>query len=572
MSATTSSLREELGKLEGILGQNPETGELGKSTYIGDYTNRVFGAPYQLLDSVDKRFNDVNSYLGSEYLRNFIINSPILHIRPGMPKYTGEYDRSRGIVNAIRNLYMDVSSGNMSFTDDLLLQLAERTIFNAGSKLQRRMFGFRETYYDYMSHVNYMCRSEAIFLNLTDSDEYPHGTFVNDGSGNLIWEDFSTIKWENYRLLKSTRIKKPSELLASYGYGAVIAPIQNAAESLRSGISNIATWLTRGLTGDVSTDISSALSSPYDSISQSLSESQSIGQRVANKTTSVDFMVEPLMFEESITNNTKNSFVKDKMDSISDDIGSEIGFITNSGATFGMLDGVMNFLGNTTEAATMALSGITQNLTGGFMSNLFSGAVQSIKGQKMIYPKIYQSTEPAFNYSFSLTLTTPYGDPYNYFMNIIVPLMHLIALAAPRMVSSNSTTSPYLVQAYIPGQCTCHLGIIQNITLQKNPDANHVSVHGFPLTVKVTFVIEELYNAMAISPANDPSSFLFNETLNDYMANLAGLIPSVDTYTKQRHSMLLQLGDYISHGEFVEDFISNFVEDVEDLVNPFVGR
>ena len=60
MADTSSMLYEELKLLEGIIGQDPETGSLSGSSYIKDYTNRVFGAPFQLLDSVDKRFSSVN--------------------------------------------------------------------------------------------------------------------------------------------------------------------------------------------------------------------------------------------------------------------------------------------------------------------------------------------------------------------------------------------------------------------------------------------------------------------------------------------------------------------------------
>lgn len=190
----------------------------------------------------------------------------------------------------------------------------------------------------------------------------------------------------------------------------------------------------------------------------------------------------------------------------------------------------------------------------------------------MIYPSIYSGSKSTMNYNFSMVLTTPYGDRYNYYMNILVPLMHLIALVAPRMVTSNSIASPYLVQAYMPGQCTCQLGIISNMNIVKNPNQDHVSVDGFPLTIKVEFTIEELYNAMSISPANDPGSFLFNETLNDYMANLSGLIPSIDTYTIQRKTMFENLGAYISNGEFINDAASTVIEAIENKVNPFAGR
>ena len=562
-----SVLKEELQKLEGILYQNPETGAKGKDSYLGDYTNRIFGAPYQLMDSVDKRFTDINENLGNKYLKNFIINSPILHIRPGMPKYTGEKS-GNVLFEFIRNAYINSATDNQGDVVNLLSGLAGSTIFGVGSKLQRRMFGFRETYYDYMQHVNYMCRSEAVFLNLTTGSSFPNGTFTSGGE----FQNFSSIEWGNYRLLNTSRVKRPLDLLREYANATalgVIGEVLNTAADMTSvsGILNLLNPFDDKSLGDI-------FSSAFDNITQAFNRAkdETVAGHVEDKIASVEFMVEPLPFEESYTNQFEDSAIGSTVNAVADGVGNEIGFITNSHADAGMLSGVMDFLGNTAENAAMSISGLTQNLTGGFLTNLFTGAVRSIKGQKMIYPKIYKSSESSMDYNFSLILTTPYGDIYNYYMNIIVPLMHLIALVAPRLVSSNSTASPYLVQAYIPGQCTCHLGAIKNMTIQKNPDANHVSVNGFPLTVKVTFTIEELYNSMAISPANDPSSFLFNETLNDYMANLAGLIPSIDTYARQRQVMLSNLGSYIKNGGFKDDFVSRYVEDIEDIINPFAGR
>jgi hypothetical protein len=136
------------------------------------------------------------------------------------------------------------------------------------------------------------------------------------------------------------------------------------------------------------------------------------------------------------------------------------------------------------------------------------------------------------------------------------------------MVTSNTVASPFLVQAYMPGMCTCNLGIISNMTIVKNPDQYHVSVNGFPLTVKVNFTIKELYNAMAISPLDDPSSFLFNESLNDYLANIAGLMPSMDTYTTQRQAMFSNLESYFEDGVFAEDAAEYVLTKYEDKITP----
>lgn len=589
-------LKWELINLEKIQHQNPDTGASINEgvTFIDQYTNNIFGAPFQLMDSVDRRFPGVNKYVGNEYLRNFILNSPILHIKPGLPKYTGGVDSSK-IAQSIKELYTGVNTG-MSFTEALLTELAEGTVFAKGSKLQKRMFGFRETYFQYMNHVNYMCRSMAVFLNLTNRNanggKYPTGTLVNKNGSLSEFAPFETMKWQNYRMLSSSRPLTPTEQLKIMGnstlLGAVLSTISSALSNIASFAKSSAKAAAGALAGVLAGD-ESALDSVLNQISQGATTAGgnivndakeafteasdgTIIDIIANKVCSVMFMVEPQSFEENLNNGTKDSLIESSMDSVNDSVGSEIAFITNSKVDAGFVDNIAEFLGNTTETAANFLSKLTEPIAGGFTSNLFNGGIRSVKGQKMIYPKIYSNSKSTTDYNFSITLTSPYGDIYNYYMNIVVPLMHLIALAAPRMVTSNSVASPFLVQAFIPGMCSCQLGIISNMTISKNPNVKHVSAQGFPLDVTVKFTIEELYNSLSISPANDPASFMFNETLNDYMSNLAGLQPSVHTYTNQRKALFRGLETYFKSGEWLEDKANDELMKVEDLVNPFTGR
>lgn len=584
-----SVLYEELKRLEGILRQNPETGALKeKSTYLGEYTNRLFGAPFQMMDSVDKKFEDVNDYLGNKYLKYIMLNSPIVHIRPGMPYYTGgDPGKLERLKDLIVGLYFGSELSDKSDAGTLLAALAQPTLFNKGSKLQRRMFGFRETYYDYMQHVNYMCRSVAVMQNLVASDNdnsrYPYGTFTSTSHGiNDNMEPFSTMNWQNYRMLRNSYVKDPAEyfleLIGVSVGGMAKSAVYNAARAftgVADGVGFVASMLTNALTGDaedIGGNVVSFLQSVYDSIFNKAVDEGSLAKSISNKVSAVEFMIEPGSFTETLSNTTEPSQIASAINGLGNDIGAEIGFITNSNADTGTIGNVLRFLGNGLEEVSTSIAGLVQGVSGGFITNLFSGALQSIKGQKMIYPEIYKESRSTASYSFSIDLVTPYGDVYNYYMNIVVPLLHLIALASPRMVTANTTASPYLVQFYIPGQTSCHLGIIENMEIVKNPNSDMVSVNGFPLEVKVTVQIKELYNAMSISPGNDPASFLFNETLSDYMANMAGLIPSVDTYVKQRKVAFKNLNLYFSSGEWVNDVVSGAVEKIEDFINPFVGR
>lgn len=613
-SGILDGLYDELLALEGLKGQNPETGMDTNGTFMSKYTNRLMGAPYQLLDSVDRRFNAINKYLGNEYMRNFIFNSPILYIKPGMPKYTGNL-KETGLGATISNLYMDTSLGGMSILESLFTSIGSS--FMAKDKnLQRRMYGFKETYQTYMQHVNYMLRTIANLMGLTSGGgRYPTSVFtsVSDNSKEATSaEPLSSVKWENYRMMAGSQVMGQSDYLASILYqvgNTVISPAKKVATAFISGSKKLYNSITGKIIdgfhsysdkdypeetlGDLlkqmdellSTYISpstaegysgldeEALNDAWSEIQGSFTEGndESVSHIIGNKVTTVQFMVEPVAFEESLNNEIGSSMISSAIDGLNS-IGQELQWISNSQVDSGILEGLFNFLGGATDALRDSLTSVTEALGGSFLSNLFNGAVNSVKGQKMLYPQIYKSSSSQMNYNFSMTLTTPYGDPYNYFMNIIVPLVHLICLAAPRMVTSNSISSPYLVQAFIPGMCTCQLGIITSMQISKNPDIKHVSVDGYPLTVKVNFTISELYNNLSISPANDPASFMFNETLNDYMCNLAGLMPSLDMFQQQRNAQKQIFEDYFNLTERRNDLSQVTVERIEDVLNPFIGR
>lgn len=571
-------LQDELRALENIHGQNIDTGEgvNNNDSYLRYYTNRVFGAPFQLLDDVDRRFEKVNPNLGNHYLRHIILNSPILHIKPGMPRYTGKESNFKDLVNQV---YYAAADGE---AEGLLTDLAKNTFFSAGRKLQRRMFGFKEDYKNYMSHVNYMCRSMACFLTLTSGADFPPGAVSNTNPNQL--ESFDRFKWENYRMLTNVKAQTAGEMLgemgmstfAGSGLNYVGTAIGTGTDVLLDDLAASIAAVTGGITedefhnilGDNAANFYSTMDAATEKVVDSLSES---ALSVLDKqVSSVFFMVEPTSFSEELSNRVESSMIEQTLDGIDQGIGQEIAFMTNSNVAPNVIKDMADFLGNTATGVTDFVAGLVESNTSGFISNLFSGAINSLKGQKMIYPSIYKSSESKMDYSFTVNLSSPYGDTYNYYMHIIVPLMHLLALAGPRMVSANSTTSPFIVQAFIPGQCTCQMGMITSMTVIKNPNGNRVSVHGFPLDVQVKFTITELYNAFAISPANDPASFLFNETLNDYMANLGGLIPSRDTYAKKKDVEFNALSAYFdpNGGEALEGINIGIASRIEDFITP----
>ena len=625
---------DELLALNGLLDQHPTTGRyltaaidngqslafdsslgIGTPSYrnkqieiIQGYRNKLFGAPFQFLDSVDARFSSTNEFVGYEFLRNFLLHSSILHIYPGVTKYTGGDDsRFQSIVNITRAFSQDMARKNASATTNAEISekytglastmgeivqtfkqleatkgVAEKEILKLflRSKLQRRLFGISFQYEVYLRYVKLMAHGVALLLKIVGNnsymdDEYPNGTFVNNNADGetrtdndpknprtFKFQTFDKINWGNYRMVEdpTTVVNEISGTLkkAMGQVGNMMNSVKNITSSgwnlfmdavtMVGALSPIG-WIhsyaqanneppnsNKGAGEKALDNYWGTLSGIVDMGAQDLSklgnslavlfqQYNELVYDIAARVQSIEFMVEPVGSTETYNNSVGPSRLKSLTDGVNS-YGAEISFITNSGAATGLTSALMNTAKGFTSELANGLGSIAAPFTGNFLSNLFSGAIGAITGNRFIYPDIYQSSESKCDYQFTVNLSSPYGDIYNYYMNIVVPLCHLQALVLPRLKTSNSINSPFMVRAFIPGLMTCEMGIIDNMSIQKNPSTNRVSVNNFPLDVKVTFGIHELYHALAMSPTDDGLSYINNETLKDYLCNMAGIYPT----------------------------------------------
>ena len=175
-----------------------------------------------------------------------------------------------------------------------------------------------------------------------------------------------------------------------------------------------------------------------------------------------------------------------------------------------------------------------------FFGNL-NEAFQTIgRGGKLVFPEIWDDTEFTKSYDVSMKLRTPDGDVLSWYLNICVPLIHLLALAAPRALDSNSYRAPFLVRAYYKGIFNCDMGIITSLNISKGKDAAW-TVQGLPTEVDIQMSLKDLYSLLTISGGGKGENInaLFKNTcLLDYLSNTCGIninkpdyARMVDTYT-----------------------------------------
>ena len=224
---------------------------------------------------------------------------------------------------------------------------------------------------------------------------------------------------------------------------------------------------------------------------------------------------------ETMSNSTTYSQLKDSINSISD-VAKELQFL--AGPIVGSKIAALDDEGNTTfsNAVDEIANKVSRKLGyTRFIKNAMEGIKTVATGGTIVFPKIWESSEFSRSYDVSIKLRTPDCDLVSWYLNILVPLIHLIALAAPRNIDANSFKSPFLIRAYYKGIFNIDMGIITSLSITKGREGAW-TVDGLPSEVDVQINIEEMYDALSIS--NDDKYKIFRNTgLIDYLSNLCGI-------------------------------------------------
>lgn len=238
----------------------------------------------------------------------------------------------------------------------------------------------------------------------------------------------------------------------------------------------------------------------------------------------VSFMIDPSGASESINNTIGQSQIYSSVINSGSSVGSEIAFITNStaGAT---TDKMISIAKDSKDAADKILKELGNGDNGRFTAAIASSMARSFTGDHTIYPEVFQGHSATSSMAVTVHLTSDAGDPYSYLTNILVPLFFILGMALPQLSSNNASayTYPPVIQCNIPGMWGTRLGMIESLTINKNPNGKDVSINGYPLQVDVQINIKDLQHVLMTSPMNKISVFLNNHTMFDYIAQMAGV-------------------------------------------------
>ena len=216
------------------------------------------------------------------------------------------------------------------------------------------------------------------------------------------------------------------------------------------------------------------------------------------------------------------------------DMAKELQFLMGAGAV--TQDG--NML-NTISKASAEMGDSASKLLGsnsGLIKRITGSASAILSGSNIFFPELWAASDFSRSYNVEIDLKTPYGNKKNIFLDLFVPMWHWIALVAPRQSTINSYTAPFIVRAYIPGMFSSEMSIVENLTITKGGDGSAWSVDGYPLEIKLSISLKDLYNTFAMSMISDLKSaydMLWNNALIDYVSVQSGLDMKLSEFAKK---------------------------------------
>ena len=248
---------------------------------------------------------------------------------------------------------------------------------------------------------------------------------------------------------------------------------------------------------------------------------------------SIPFYIDAIStVNESFSNETTASFLANTAKSASS-TAKEMQFLVGSAASIGKKNGLLQKM---QENLNNAFTDIANNATASGFINKVSGSMASIaNGGGLLFPDIWDSSSFGRSYNISMKLRSPDGDDLSIYMNILVPLFHLLAMVAPHMIDNNynAYSAPFLVRAYCKGAFNIHMGIITSMDISKGKEGSW-NANGLPTEMDISITIKDLYELFSLTPMEDKGlnvignaanalKVVKNTAMMDYLCNSVGL-------------------------------------------------
>ena len=261
-------------------------------------------------------------------------------------------------------------------------------------------------------------------------------------------------------------------------------------------------------------------------------------------------------------NSTRESQLVSQINGYSDTV-KEINYLLGYGkANSDLLNDSMEGFESAKSTLNQAVEGFTSG--SGVLGALLGNANTILSGGKLVFPEMWSDSDYDRSYSIDIKLRSPEADEVSIYMNIIVPLIHLIALTAPRDFvggGSNGYMAPFLVRAYVRSLFNIDLGIITSLSVNKGGEANWSAATNLPTSVDVSISIKDLYKSMFITEGSS-SRLIADDAELEQLMTLSG-VPYYRLNPAQKFEMF---------GGILEGNVAGIIPTVESNITTHINQ
>lgn len=243
-----------------------------------------------------------------------------------------------------------------------------------------------------------------------------------------------------------------------------------------------------------------------------------------------DYMHVPFYIDSDVTsddsfgNSTGQSSLASSVNGISD-MARELRFLTgysNAALDAGILDNpdVQRSIDNVQDIVRAALG------KNHFLDSLSKHFSTVANGGKLLFPQIWTDSDTGRSYNIKMKFASPDNDKLSIYLNVLVPLFHLLPLVGPQADPSNPNgfNSPFLVRGLYKSFFNIDTGIITGMSVTRGAEAQW-TVDGVPSVIDVSISLKDLYDVLTFSADSGgfSNNYLCNTAQMDYISNLCGI-------------------------------------------------
>lgn len=224
---------------------------------------------------------------------------------------------------------------------------------------------------------------------------------------------------------------------------------------------------------------------------------------------------------DSISTSTRESTIQSKLEGLFTDEMKDIAFLAGD-----LGSSITNDVKSSIEEAFTA-EGLD---AGSGWADMLTKGIGYLSGAKMVFPQFIDDFQYGKDITVNCRFVSPYGDPESIMEYCFIPLAHVMAFSLPRQESRNTFKAPLLVRGFSKGFFNTDMGVVTSLRINRGgPDNMSWTADGLPTEIEVTFDITPLYSSLFLSTTSNPTNFMYNDGLIEYLCTICGADMTADS-------------------------------------------